>query len=282
MLAQQAAMGPLAGAFLRFYSAAAEGSHFPAYLCASKRLMGIATVAILGVAMALALTFSVAGQTRWIALLATAFLFSLLSGYNTAMDAMQNAARQRSIVALHQGANQWLRFSLALVLIAWLGASSSVAMLGFALASFAILASQILFFRRGIVQLHPDSEPPDDQSVIRWKAQMSHYAWPIAFWGVFTWGQLSADRWALQVCRSPREVGLYAALYQLGYSPMVLLSNFIVQFSSPVLFSRAGDGTDKGRMTHSHRLHALLMTVITLIGFFMSRYSRCSWLPSTN
>jgi O-antigen/teichoic acid export membrane protein len=58
---------------------------------------------------------------------------------------------------------------------------------------------------------------------------------------------------------------LYAALYQLGYSPIVLLSSFMVQLLSPILFSSAGDGTDELRMARSHRLHSLLMLALALI-----------------
>jgi O-antigen/teichoic acid export membrane protein len=94
---------------------------------------------------------------------------------------------------------------------------------------------------------------------------MRQYTWPFALWGVFTWAQASADRWALQACGHPRDVGLYAALYQLGYSPMVLLSSFMMQLVSPVLFSSAGDCTDKMRVAQSDRLHSLLMVASGLI-----------------
>src|SRR5438445_2570781 len=69
--------------------------------------------------------------------------------------------------------------------------------------------------------------------------------------------QTASDRWALQG-RGTSEVGFYAALYQLGYYPMTLLSGFLVQLVSPVLFSRAGDGTDPARMAQSYRLNVLI------------------------
>src|SRR5438874_2297495 len=57
---------------------------------------------------------------------------------------------------------------------------------------------------------------------------MRGYAWPFAAWGIFTWMQTASDRWALQG-RGTSEVGFYAALYQLGYYPMTLLSGFLVR-----------------------------------------------------
>jgi O-antigen/teichoic acid export membrane protein len=283
LLAQQVAMGPLSGAFLRFYAAAVDANQVADYLRAAKRLLGFATITLSAVGTVLVLSFCAAGQSRWIGLLVMALLFSQLSGYTTAMDAMQNAARQRAIVALHQGASQWLRFSLAVALIAWLGGSSCVAMGGFILASAAVILSQIVFFRRRILSSQPGLASTSEQDVTRWTHQMRDYAWPFALWGVFTWAQSSADRWALQVCGSPRDVGLYAALYQLGYSPMVLLSNFMVQLVAPVLFSNAGDGTDELRMAQSYRLHSLLMmasvliVAVTVVGAYLFHSHLFSW-----
>jgi len=80
---------------------------------------------------------------------------------------------------------------------------------------------------------------------------------------------MASDRWALELCGSASAVGLYAALYQLGYYPMTLLSGFMTQLVLPILFSRAGDGTDKSRLAASHRLNRLIFSssmVLTLIG----------------
>jgi O-antigen/teichoic acid export membrane protein len=172
---------------------------------------------------------------------------------------MQNAARQRAVVACHQGIGQWLRFATALALIAAIGALSSVAMLGFAIASALVFGSQTVLFRRKILAMLPAEDSATEQDACVWTRQMRGYAWPFAAWGIFTWAQMASDRWALQAGGSTGEVGLYAALYQLGYYPMMLLSGFLVQLVSPVLFSRAGDGTNPDRMAQSHRLNRMLL-----------------------
>jgi O-antigen/teichoic acid export membrane protein len=48
-------------------------------------------------------------------------------------------------------------------------------------------------------------------------------------------------------------------LYQLGYYPITLLSGMTIQLIEPVLFGRAGDGTDAGRMAHARRLNNLFV-----------------------
>jgi O-antigen/teichoic acid export membrane protein len=257
-LTQQAILGPVSGALLRFFAPAAEARQLEAYLKGARNLTIRATAVLWSVGALLALALWALGQVKWIALLITALLFSLLAGYNSALDGVQNAARQRAVVAWHQGVGQWLRFLLAVALIGALGAFSSVAMLGYAVASALVLASQTIFFRRRILASVPASSCDQGGQIENWTRQMRQYAWPFTFWGVFTWAQMASDRWALQVCGSASTVGLYAALYQLGYYPMLLLSGFMLQLVTPVLFGRAGDGTDPARMVQSLRLNGLI------------------------
>ena len=256
-LTQQVVLGPAAGAILRFFAPATEAKQLGDYLKASRRLLAEGTLLLVAIATVSGLALLLFGLVKWLVLLLGAFLFSLLSGYCSAVDGMQNAARQRAVVAWHQGIGQWLRFSLALVLIAAFGASSSAAMIGYAIASAVVLGSQIVLFRRKILAMLPAQSFPAQDGASDWIRPMRGYAWPFAAWGIFTWMQTASDRWALQG-RGTSEVGFYAALYQLGYYPMTLLSGFLVQLVSPVLFSRAGDGTNPDRMAQSHRLNRVL------------------------
>src|SRR5439155_3749765 len=166
----------------------------------ARHLVTWATLGVLGFAALLALVLSTAGQVNSISLMTIAFLYSWLSGYSSAMDGVQNAARQRAIVAWHQGIGQWLRFLLALAMIGALGAFSRAAMLGYAVASALVLVSQTFLFRRRILALSPATNAGPTGPVESWTRQMRAYAWPFALWGVFTWAQMASDRWALQVC----------------------------------------------------------------------------------
>jgi O-antigen/teichoic acid export membrane protein len=95
--------------------------------------------------------------------------------------------------------------------------------------------------------------------------------------GVFSWLQTSSDRWALQFYTGTNAVGFYAVLYQLGYYPVLLLSNLITALISPVLFARVGDATDPNRMRDARRLNQwiivgmLALTIVcTLLAFLVS------------
>ena len=172
-----------------------------------------------------------------------------MSGYNATLSGIQNAARQRSVVALHQGMESWARFLIAAGLLLWLGATSSMAMIGYAVAVILVIGSQYLFFRR-IIPAHITA-PEKDRG---WQAQIWNYSWPFAIFGVFTWAQLASDRWALNLLATTKEVGLYAVLFQLGYYPILIATGIVMQFFAPIFYNRAGDASDSRRNAEVSKL----------------------------
>jgi O-antigen/teichoic acid export membrane protein len=240
------------------------------------------------------LTFVLLGQLNWVWLSATAFGYAAISGYNSVLDGMQNAARQRAIVAWHGALSAWGRFLGAVGLIILLGAHSAIAMLGYMLASMLVLLSQGWFLKyRLLLPNGCSSRALGDPR--RWGSQMFTYAWPFASWGIFTWMQMASDRWALQIFTSTKQVGLYAVLYQLGYYPIMILSGLMVQLVMPVFFQYVGDACDTSRTKHVHRLiwqltlASLIMTgssvivAMALHGFVFHllvapEYESVSWL----
>jgi O-antigen/teichoic acid export membrane protein len=165
----------------------------------------------------------------------------------------------------------------------WLGASSTVAMLGYALSMLIVLTLQLLFFRHSLLSV----ESADRTETItdhQWRTRILTYSWPFATWGIFTWVQLSSDRWALQVFASTQDVGLYAVLYQMGYYPTIILVGLTVQLVSPMLFQRAGDASDLSRMREVHIINrrltvgALLLTAIAVLCAFALHRLIFDWL----
>jgi len=262
-LVHQVALGPLCAPASRFFAPAREKGELASFLTALRKLFAQATGIVLLLAGVVCLVLLLTGQIKWLWLALAAFGFALFSGYNYFLDSMQNAARQRSVVAWHQALASWGRFLVAVGMALWLGATSTVAMLGYGFATMLVLGSQWWFFRRKL-QPAGDAAPTGDGSVQRWQKQMFAYAWPFAAWGVFSWAQTASDRWALQMFVSTRDVGLYAVLFQLGYYPISLLSGLMVQLVSPIFFQRAGDATDELRMKRVYTINWRL-TMATLI-----------------
>ncbi len=126
-LVNQAVLGPLSNGITRFYAPAQERGDLGSYLSAVRALL-LAAAAVIAIMILLAgAGLMIAGRMQWIAIASAAFLFAGLGGCNAILSGIQNAARQRAIVALHQGIEPWARFLLAAALLLWLGATSTVA-----------------------------------------------------------------------------------------------------------------------------------------------------------
>lgn len=254
----QTVIGPLGNGVARFYAPAQERGDLGGYLNAVRRLVSAATVIIVVMILLTVAGLLAAGRTQWIGIATAALVFATFTGYNGILSGIQNAARQRSIVALHQGMESWARFLVAAGLLLWLGATSTVAMVGYAIAGMLILGSQYVFFRKTV----PRNVTAADKER-GWQEQIWTYSWPFGAWGIFSWAQQASDRWALELFATTQEVGLYAALFQLGYYPMSMATGMSVQFLGPIFYQRAGDASDSRRNENVRKLSRRL-TGLTL------------------
>lgn len=241
-LVNQTLLGPLENGVIRFYAPAQELGELSGYFKTVRQLVTKATVIIILVILIAVTGLLVAGRREWIAISLVALVFAMLSGYNTIISGIQNAARQRSIVAIHQGIESWIRFPIAAILLLWLGASGTVAMVGYIMGVVLVIGSRSIFFLKIIPNKVDLGEKESN-----WRDQILKYSWPFATWGVFYWAQSASDRWALKLFASSEEVGMYAVLFQLGYNPMAMATGMAMQFLTPILFQRAGDATDSIR-----------------------------------
>jgi O-antigen/teichoic acid export membrane protein len=247
VVVSQVVMSGINPGIARFYSVASEQNNLGGYLAAVRRLMVVAMAIIFFGGAALVLGMHCLGYTESIGLCFAALLLSLIGGYNGSISAIQNAARQRSIVAFHSGLESWLKilFTLSIALIFVLDSTSIIA--GYICASLAITVSQILFLRRTIppglpaITIHPT-----------WSSQMTTYSLPFVAWGIFSCFQQISDRWSLEAFSTAEDVGHYALLFQLGYSPIILMLNVAGNFLGPILFQRSGDATSFARNEQTH------------------------------
>lgn len=260
-LVNQVITGGIANGIGRFYSIASEQRALPGYLHASYRLMLYATIAVLAIALVLMVGLLWLGYSQWMGLTAAALVFSILNGFNSSLNGIQNAARQRAIVAFHGGLNAWIKILLALGVMLWLGNSSTAVVIGYALSSLFVTSSQLIFLRHRFHDLNGKLLASSS-----WGRQIWSYSWPFSVFGVFTWAQQISDRWALQAYMSMQEVGLYAVVYQLGYAPIGLATGMAMTFLGPILYQRSGSATDYARNTSVH----LIAWRFTSVGLFVT------------
>lgn len=279
-LLNQILLGPLSGATLRFLAPAHEAHQIRAYLTAVRTMTIQVSLLIVGLTAVALLLLLLLNQPTWALLLLITILYALLTGYNQVLNGMQNAMRQRKVVAGHAAAGQWLLILFVLVAIIYGQPTTRYVMLGYLAAAACTLLSQFIFYQRkvgALIREEAASQPePTPETAVTWRQTMRTYALPFAGWGIFTWAQMSSDRWALQLSSGASTVGYFAVLYRLGYYPISLLTSLIVQLLAPVLFQKAGDASDQARMKAIYRTNFWL--VLTSLGLTAVAVLLTGWL----
>lgn len=248
-LVNQVVTGGIAAGIGRFYSIAAEKKDLPGYLRASRWLMTYSTLTVVAIGLVLMVGLFFLGYSQWMGLAAAALVFSVISGFNDALNGIQNAARQRAIVAFHGGLNVWLNILLAVGIMLWLGASSTTVVIGYICSSLLVTVSQLFFLRRTSHLQHAQSA-----NYQPWIRQMWAYSWPMVAGGLFNWGYFASQRWALEIFSSTEDVGCFYALTQVAYTPVSMAGAMFLSFLTPILFARSGDAQDRDRLENVHRI----------------------------
>ncbi|WP_442507021.1 lipopolysaccharide biosynthesis protein [Novipirellula sp. SH528] len=264
-LINQVVMSGVIPGVARYYSIASEQQDLGGYLGGVANLLKCATavVGLIGVILVAGLWIS--GFSHLIAIVLAALVLSVFQGCYSSLNGLQNAARQRSIVAFHNGAEAWLKILSVVVVAKFIGISSTNVILAYSFVSLIVTLSQLRLLRRTIPSSHPvETVGPS------WTRQMATYSLPFATWGIFTWGQQVSDRWALEFFGASGDVGKYALLYQLGFGPILVITGLSMAFFGPILYERSGDASDAVRNSDVHRLGwklAVLATTVTLFIF---------------
>jgi O-antigen/teichoic acid export membrane protein len=253
----QTAMAPSQGV-IRFYSTAAERRELHGWASASLKIMAQSSAWVIAAGIAVAVALGLSGHGSWLPIALTCAGYCLVSGWGNAMNGVQVAARRRRLAAVHQGAEALLRAALAVVLLGLLGSFGTTAALAYLLAALVVAAARAVWFG-SLLDGYPRQNTAGSQR--DWQRQIWQFSWPFTVWGLFTWMQQASDRYAIEWFSDVSQVGLYAVVFQLGYTPATLASNALVSFVYPIVYQRVGDATDRNRVTESRRLLLILLGV---------------------
>lgn len=267
----QISFGPIAGAAVRFFVPALEAHQIQGYLRSVFKLSNYATLSIvLIVILSTFILFVINSHDIHKTIVLVSVIFAILAGYIGILNGILSAARLRSIVAMHQSTESWLRIIFGVGFICLFDATGTSLLLGYVLSGGLILGS-LLFNLNNIKKKSVKKNMSEHQ----WLVQIWKFSWPFSAWGIFTSLHAASDKWALQYFTSLTEVGKYTVLYQIGYYPITLLSGMLLQFLIPVLYERAGDSTDPLRVDNAYRINyaAVKITLfMTLLIFAFTSY----------
>jgi O-antigen/teichoic acid export membrane protein len=272
LMANQIIFGPLGSGLTRFFAAAAEKGETAAFLQAATTLGKYAAAVLVALAAVAVLVLCVLGSYRWATLLGLGLLFSLAAGFYALFNGIFLAKNAQVTLTSFQSSEPLARLALAVVVMAVLGATAEAALTGYILGTLITVLLQVWKMMRA----HPLEALAGPELKAKWLDKVVRYGAPYATWGVFTTINLASDRWVLKWAQGQDQVGLYAALYQIGYLPVVMLVSIFAQVITPHLYQSAGDGTDGARLTGVYALvkkavAACLATTLALVvmGYFL-------------
>lgn len=273
-LINQVLMGGISAGVGRFYSVASKRNKLPIYLQAFYKIMHYSTVMAVTVSVTIILTLFWLDHSKWAVLFTFTLVASLLNGYVVVIGNILQASRQRAVFALQSSIDAWMRIIMAVGMIHLLDNSVIAVVVGYGISSILVLSLQLFLLRRLVTHRSENSNGSK-----YWIRKIWLYSWPFSTWGIFTWAQQASDRWALFSFTSTHEVGIYSVLYQLGYTPIILLTGMINSFLWPILYQKLSNdkkgshtlavGKIINRITYSY---FLMIIIFFLLTFFLHQY----------
>ena len=268
-LVGQVVIAGLAAGIVRYFPIAREAKDLAGYFRTVVTLGRWSFVATVAISVVLLAGIGVIWGVGWVVRALPAIVYLQLANYNAIFSGIQNSARQRKVAALHTGIDPWLRIAVVMPILSVVGPTDVGALTAYCLALLLIFLSQVWFARRLLA--NADTNGPTVRE--NWTRQIWTYSVPILAMNPLMWAQSNADRWALQIFSDTHVVGLYAALIQVGFTPIMLAIALVTNFVSPILNQRSGDATDPARNANVHRISWILTGIclaITLVAFVVA------------
>ena len=267
MLISRAFFQPLSSASVRFFGIACDRSEGDVFLSTIFRYLWriIYSGSFIIVGLTIVLLFMNISQTFYLGL---CFVFALLNGAVLLFNNVQTSLRHRIVVSFHDATFAWLRISLAAIMIWYFGDGTPFfAMAGYTIAGVLVLVSELYFFRRCVRPIvDAVTDPSRERRIGYWKNEIRKFTVPLMFFAIFVWAQNASPRWALKAISAENDLGVYAALFQLGCYPITMLFTVVAKFAKPILFRRAG-----GSENHAgHAVASRLNSYITLVFVFLT------------
>jgi O-antigen/teichoic acid export membrane protein len=204
-------------------------------------------------------------------LILTTGIFAAILVCNRVAVALEDAARERRFRGVLQGGFEMLRFAFAIALITifTLPAAETV-LIGFVLAGILVVTGHAIFlyrlFHREQAGINVPGHPEGKMDV----ARMRSFQTPLVMNSICVWLVMMTERWTLQYFGSQQDVGGYAAVYQLAFIPMLLVSNFMVLLIEPILYQVVEPGGKTASSTQRQQINNYAVLWIMIFSVFVS------------
>jgi O-antigen/teichoic acid export membrane protein len=178
------------------------------------------------------------------------------------------AERRQREASLWQSGDSVARPLLAIALVLWGGASPTLILLGYTLASAAINGLGLRL--HGMCASNRIRTPPTHNLGIR--SDVGAYAWPLVPLAIMAWFIGVGDRYVIGYFMTAADVGLYAAAYTLVMEAFNRSAMVLVRTFQPVYFQHWSAGNKK----HALKVFAIWLSCVFAVG--ISGTLALSWL----
>jgi O-antigen/teichoic acid export membrane protein len=205
-------------------------------------------------------------------------MFAMLLILNRAAIALADAARKRRFRGMVQGSFEMLRFGLAICLVIVFSVPKAETVLtGFVMAGILVVMVHGVFLFR---ILHDPADAFSGRSgpvTVMGRDRMQAFQSPLIVSSICIWLVMMAERWMLTCFGNPSDVGGYAAVSQLAFVPMLLISNFLLLFIEPILYQvgDSGGGSGSGsqvRQMNRFAIYGILGVTVFLFGVLFATH----------
>ena len=271
-IVNQVLLGGLANGFSRFYSVSSSKNDLLSFYGACRILLLWAISICLVLAASLFAIFCFFGSFDGGLLVFISVVIATVTGYNSILGSILNAARRRFPFAISSGFDPWIKILFILISVQWMGSSS------IAIAAAYLLASLVAaVYLTNVLNLFSSSNYACCQTISERNLRRSilNFSLPFSFWGVFGWFQLGAERWSINHFASTAAVGQFAILAQIGNAPIGQISTLASSFFLPIVFQHYGSGSDSSGVLKSKKIILQVFSLILFISFALFLIVSC-------
>ena len=275
-LAVQVGAEPVSETAIRFFAYWQEEGKLKVLLRSIVINLRVVLALVVVIAMMVAFLGNWIGGLPGIGFIMLVTSFASLLVINRVAFALEDALRERRMRALLQAFFEVGRFLMAVGLIlVTSGKNAATVLSGFVLTAFIVVIAHSCFLRRSMSGVfsgqYVKNTGRDDQD----RATLQRFLLPLIASEACVWILVMAERWALQYYGDLADVGGYAAVYQLAFMPMVLITNFLLLLTTPIIYQIvcAGKNTEKTyQALRANRHLAFIILACTLSGFGVLLY----------
>ena len=271
-LFSQLVFGGLTNAFSRYYAIAKEEKKISDFSEDVAKLIayGLGLCAVISLILLVGLKiYNVDRLSQYFLV----FIYSSLVGVNGVFSGIENSARKRNVVAFNTLVLNASRIFLTAVALKFFKDDSIDAILmAYNFSVCLCLISQLVFIKNILPKFSFQSLRLFNGT---YSKEILKYALPFSSWGLITWIYTSSDKWAIDLFDTTDNVAAFSAIYQIGYSPILLLVSTFITFVHPILFEKSGSNKDfSNSKTKSMGLILLISSfIIALIVAFLGLLS---------